>query len=434
MNLLVGIRHFLNRNKWVIILIAVIIGTVCSMLVDFTNPDENAHWYNALWHTFQIFTIGASFPHDGPWYAYYPLIVLYFFIPIVTLSFINDMFNSFLNLPKKKYDNLTDHVVIAGLGKTGDFLSRQFAQNTRSRNINVLVIDNDTELIKKNTFLNSNIKYLLEDISKTGENTFIERANIKKAKLFITLTGNDFANLDAAFLLKKEKEKPYCFIQISDIHLLHAIREDPSKYFSSKENKIHIINSYEIVATKVVREILSRKNEKIKDKEVHFVIAGFGNFGKMIYEQIIIQQSNNKSDNYSICVVDTDSDINDEIFSTSITLNEIDSKNKKMPISADSPQYLNSDIRKMGTWEGVFNENKNKFIVVIIATDNDTNNLIAALRIQKVMEIRQQEINLVCRFFRNPLILLEMPNVTACTFSDIFHAELNQMINKAIKS
>jgi len=147
-----------------------------------------------------------------------------------------------------------------------------------------------------------------------------------------------------------------------------------------------------------------------------------------------LNTANNKSDNYSICVVDTDSDINDEIFFTSIALNEIDSKNKKMPISADSTQYLNSDIRKMGTWEGVFNENKNKFIVVIIATDNDTNNLIAALRIQKIMEIRQQEINLVCRFFRNPLILLEMPKVTACTFSDIFHAELNQMINKAIKS
>ena len=434
MNLFFGIKNFFNRNKWIIIVISVTIGTVCSMLVDFANPDENAHWYNALWHTFQIFVIGASLPNSGPWYAYYPLIALYFFIPIVALSFINDMFNSLLNLPNKKYTNLTNHVVIAGLGKTGDFLSRQFALNTQRKNINVLVIDNDNELIKKNTFLNGNIKYLLEDISKTGENTFIEKANIKKAKLFITLTGNDFANLDAAFLLKKEKEKPLCFIQISDLHLLHAIREDPSKYFSAKENKIHIINSYEIVATKVVREILSRETAKIKDKEVHFVIAGFGNFGKMIYEQIIIQQSNNKSDNYSICVVDTNSDINDEIFFASLALDGISSKNKKMPISANSPQYLNSDIRKMGTWEGVFNDNKNKFIVVIIATDNDTNNLIAALRIQKIIEIRQQEINLVCRFFRNPLILLEMPNVTACTFSDIFHAELNEMINKEIEA
>jgi len=344
------------------------------------------------------------------------------------------MFDGIININNKKYNNITDHIVIAGLGKTGDYLSRQFAQNTTNKNEHVLVIDNNAELIKKNAAINENIKYLIEDIGRSGKNTFIERANIEKAKLFITLTGNDFANIDAACLIEKQKQKPYCFIQISNLNLLHTIRHDPSKYFNANENKIHIINSYEIVARYVVNYILLRNNQIINSKEVLFVIAGFGNFGKMIFEQITIQQTNIKTENYSIQVIDTKPDIKDDLYFENLALNRILNENNNIQKILSSTKYSNLDIQKMDTWEGVFNENEKKQIIVIIATDDDTKNLIAAIRIQKIMEIKKQEINLVCRFFRNPLIILEMPNIIACTFSEIFNTELKKMIEKEIKN
>ena len=116
-----------------------------------------------------------------------------------------------------------------------------------------------------------------------------------------------------------------------------------------------------------------------------------------------------------------------------LALNRILNQNNNIQKILSSTKYLNLDIQKMDTWEGVFNENEKKQIIVIIATDDDTKNLIAAIRIQKIMEIKKQEINLVCRFFRNPLIILEMPNIIACTFSEIFNAELKKMIEKEIK-
>ena len=433
MDIIIKIKNYINRNRLLFILFAIIISTVCSMLVHFANVEENSHWYNALWHTLQVFVFSASLPIDGPWYAFYPLICFHFIIPLATISFINEMFDGLININNIKYNYMTDHIVIAGLGKTGDYLSRQFAQNTTNKKEHVLVIDNNAELIKKNASINENIKYLIEDIGRSGENTFIERANIEKAKLFITLTGNDFANIDAACLLEKQKQKPYCFIQISNLNLLHTIRHDPSKYFNANENKIHIINSYEIVARYVVNDILLRNNQIINSKEVLFVIAGFGNFGKMIFEQITIQQTKIKTENYSIQVIDTKPDIKDDLYFMNLALNRILNQNNNIQKILSSTKYLNLDIQKMDTWEGVFNENEKKQIIVIIATDDDTKNLIAAIRIQKIMEIKKQEINLVCRFFRNPLIILEMPNIIACTFSEIFNAELKKMIEKEIK-
>ena len=142
-----------------------------------------------------------------------------------------------------------------------------------------------------------------------------------------------------------------------------------------------------------------------------FVIAGFGNFGKMIFEQITIQQTKIKTENYSIQVIDTKPDIKDDLYFMNLALNRILNQNNNIQKILSSTKYLNLDIQKMDTWEGVFNENEKKQIIVIIATDDDTKNLIAAIRIQKIMEIKKQEINLVCRFFRNPLIILEMPNI-----------------------
>jgi len=472
---IIKIKDFYTRNRIFIILITLIIGTICTMFVDFGNPEINKNWYNALYHTFQFFLLNAALPVDGAWYVFYPLILIYFLVPIVTIDFISSIFNNIFNiitLPEKKYLKLKNHIVIAGLGKSGEFLSRQFASNIQNKNEYILVIDNNDQLIRKNIFLDRRIKYLLDDISRIAvesdnlnviedksiskivtdekdifakpfnnnkiiktryNNSFIVKANIKNARLFITLTGNDFANLDAAFLLKNEQNKPHCFIQISDPQLLRAIREQQSKYFDPDVDKIHIINSYEIVAKRVVVDLIARKKDTINEKENLFVIAGFGNFGKMIFEQIIKQHKNIKPEIYSICIIDTKSDIDDDVYFSSIALNVLSPGYKNATSDSNCQvNYLISDIRKRETWEGVFNANVDKSVIIIIATDNDTNNLSAAIRIQNIMEKQSQEINIVCRFFRNPLVLLGNPNVTACTFSDIFHEELIKMINPYI--
>lgn len=453
MNLLIKIRDLYNRSRIYLILFVIVIGTISTMLVQFIDPSINERWYKALYHTFQFFLLSATFPISGPWYAYYTLLVLYFLIPLMTVGYIStilkNVFNT-LTFSTKKIYKFKNHVVIAGAGKTGEFLSRQFAHQSGFQY--AIVIDNNEQLIRKNLFLDRKIKYLLDDISRTAgiqkdmhpkskfNISFVEKANIRDAKLFIAITGDDFANLDAAILLKESslKEIPHCFIQISDSHLYKTLIDRQSRLFSTRADKIHIINSYEIVAEQVVTPILDKRRNEGSKKETLYIIAGFGNFGKMIYEQIVTQHKIHSFENSSICIIDTKSDIDDEIYFSSIG-HDLSIFRKGEITSGDNlvVTYEESDIRKRTTWEKIFSNHSEKSIIVIIATDNDTMNLSAAMRIQNILDqntqIQNREVKIVCRFFRNPRALIDNPYVTACTFSENFHEGLMKRIQSDCK-
>jgi len=46
MDIIIKIKNYINRNRLLFILFAIIISTVCTMLFHFANVEENSHWYN----------------------------------------------------------------------------------------------------------------------------------------------------------------------------------------------------------------------------------------------------------------------------------------------------------------------------------------------------------------------------------------------------
>lgn len=464
MGLIIIISDFYSKHRTIIILMAILIGTICTMNVEFNNSEINAHWYTALYHTLQFFLLNAAFPIAGEWYFFYPLLIIYFLIPLATVEFIGSLFIELFHSFTFRHINfrkLKNHVVIAGLGETGEFLSHKFVEG--KQNV-VLAIDNSEEVLKRNVFIDKNIKCFLADIGKQvdeidypgikndqiegislaekknlSNSSFIAKTNIKDAELFFALTGKDFVNLNAAYLLNEElqndRETPHCFIQISDSFLLQTIRVREKTNPVFEKNKIHFINKYQIVAKKVVDDLFLEKTLTENKEKTLFVIAGFGRFGKMIFEQII--DSNRKNEDYDICIIDNDKDKEDDIFFSANSIKDLTPGFHDNPLDKSCRyEYKESDIRKIETWENLFIDNQDKKIIPIIATDNDTNNLSAAIRIQNIVENhkekykQQQEIKIVCRFFKNPLVLLgEKDRFTAWCFSDILHEELEKTIN-----
>lgn len=462
MSLFIRIRDLYNSNRIYIILAALIAGTIFTSLVEFSDPLVNDRWYKSLYHTLQFFVLSAEFPESGPWFAFYPLLFLYFLIPLMTVDFIStalvNVFYSFSVSGKKIY-KFKNHVVVAGSGKAGEFLSRKFVQSPSSYK-NAIIVDNNEQLVRKNQFLDNRIKYLLDDISRTSNKvkakgpvklkdlSFIEKTNLKDARLFVAITGDDFANLDAAILIndKADETMPQSFIQISDTHLYKIIKERHKELFENHKNSIHIINSYEIVAEKVIQEMHATENNLLQKSEILYVIAGFGNFGKMIFEQIIFHYKKMDSDhlNYCIHIIDNKNDIEDDIFFSSIDINIVKPEDNPVKIKGKPiVTYEISDIRKRETWQKLLERHREKSFKIIIATDNDVMNLGAAMRMQKIIEnnlnLTGKDIKIVCRFFKYPQALFKKDNarlknelitLEACTFSEYFHTGLMKEIEK----
>ena len=406
-------------NGWMyeLFFLLVIIGAICSFGINSIRMEKQYTVPDALYDTLKLFVLNADRPpQGGKWYFLYPLLVLYFIAPVITLGGILNWINSRLHNPQRGIDKLKGHIVLGGMGKTGNAIFDMLEKKGEL----VVPIDNDKECKYLQRLCSNGKKYVIGDIA-VGQTLL--RANISKAKLLICMSNNDVANVDAAVTAIKESNERSnkepnkqpnknlkCLIQIKDIEFEQYIAPILEKY----GDQIKVINTYEIVAERVLRDL--RRISDLSKNNYLFIIAGFGNFGKMVAHELFKANLVGKDKN-KLVIVDQNAVVKWRMFLA---------EHKE----TDDPNFftaIKNEIGNLQVWEKLNTpENVSKKKVVILATDNDISNINTALQIKKTIG---DEIFVVSRLFRNVNMIEDtLPKIKGYVFSKIFLDEIQQDI------
>lgn len=356
------------------------IGTIFSLEMKFENPNHNSTWYSAMYHTFQIFVLNAPLPLGGPKLQFILLLLIYFIAPLFTIEIIYNSFRqsiSYLLENRSRKINFQGHIVISGLGKLGTAVLDKWQNEYKE--FQLVGVD-----INDHAFTNSKVKYYKGDINSEITQDLL---NIKKARLLVSLTNDDVINLDTAERLKKYVP---CIIQIHDIYLRGVLEKHMVM------NNLEIVNSYEIAAKDIMKKVLPESIDMSKE-QYHFIIGGYGNFGKMMSKQILERFELRNLDNFSIYVIDIKDDRKSEIE----MFKSIYSKDDNI-LNDRKIKFLKKDIRNLNTWDDIYNEkeSRGKKIIAILSTDNDAINISTTLSIAKISKKYNVDLKIMTRFFK----------------------------------
>jgi hypothetical protein len=344
----------------------------------------------------------------------------------------------------------------------------------------VLAVDSDEKSTLINRLKSELKRFVIGDIA--SEET-LERCNIKSAKLFLALTGNDITNYDAARLVNDMSgRKCNCLVQISDPKLYELFKEDKKKHAEKLKN-IHVINTYRLVAYKVLEKLLEKieaDDKQINEKkfsDIIIVIAGFGKFGRMVTDILLekaLQTTKHLGDanddklripagygsgientkGVEVIVIDKNPDVEVEwesYCSISKHFHKGNSTNNKVrkgeydySLIEKNLEFRISQIRNTGEWEKIkrksegnytkaegnnantSTEIKNKPVYVILATDNDFSNVSTSLYLEKEFG---DNVLVITRLFKYVESLKEKQStIESIVFSEHANKELKDKI------
>lgn len=408
-------NRFIHENiNWILLLLGLMTtGTICAMNVLFENETRHLNFFDSLYFVVRLFFAGAEkMPESGAWYFMYPLMAIYFLAPIFTVSQILSFFQSLIYSNERGLKKISNHIIMAGLGKSGYHI---FQMLKKEYGHGVLPIDKDDSATAINELESTHSRFVIGDITNRQ---ILEKARVEKCRLFISFTGNDVVNLDAAMLASDmTNNKCRCIIQVNDIFLINEIK---LQLLNDKYKNIQVINNYEALANRVI----SKMTEKIHGDNNIFVIAGFGRFGQMLALKISASVFFENSNQNKMAIIDQNTD--------SYTKWKLISKLYSEQILyrthvLDKKDFYTNNIINPDVWEEIRKTNPDRKYVIIIATDNDISNFNASLVIKRFMKEKHIEGNafIISRFFKG-INSIRQEDIIPLIYSDIVENELKR--------
>jgi Trk K+ transport system NAD-binding subunit len=388
-------------------------GTICTMNVLFEKDTAYLNFFDSLYFVVRLFFAGAEkMPESGAWYFLYPLMAIYFLAPVFTVSQILNFFQSLIYSNERGLKKLSNHIIMAGLGKSGYHI---FQMLKKEYGHLVLPVDKDDSATAINELESTHSRFVIGDITNRQ---ILEKARIGKCRLFISFTGNDVVNLDAAMLASDmTNNKCRCIIQVNDIFLMNEIK---IQLLSDKYKNIQVINNYEALANRVIFEM----SDNIKGDNNIFVIAGFGRFGQMLALKISSSPYFENSNNNKMVIVDQ----NNDSFTKWKLISKLYSEQIRFRTHIlNKKDFFINNIINPDVWEEIRNTYPNHKYVIIIATDNDINNFNASLVIKRFMKEKHIEGNtyIISRFFKG-INAIRQEDIIPLIYSEIVENELNR--------
>jgi voltage-gated potassium channel Kch len=414
MSLLKGNRFIHENIKWILLLFFLMAtGTICAMNVMFESETTYLSFFDSLYFVVKLFFAGANkMPASGAWYFLYPLMAIYFLAPVFTVSQILSFFQSLIYSNERGLKRLSNHIIMAGLGKSGYHI---FQMLKKEYGHWVLPVDKDDSATAINELESTHSRFVIGDITNRQ---ILEKARIGKCRLFISFTGNDVVNLDAAMLASEmTNSKCKCIIQVNDIFLINEIK---IQLLNDKYKNITVINNYEALANRVITEMAG----KIKGDNNIFVIAGFGRFGQMLALKISSSAYFENNSYNKMAIVDQ----NHDSFTKWKLLSKLYSEQIRFRTHILGKQdFFINNIINPDVWEEIRKVFPDHKYVIIIATDNDINNFNASLVIKRFMREKHLEGNtyIISRFFKG-INSIRQEDIFPLIYSDIIENELNR--------
>lgn len=312
-----------------------------------------------------LFVLGGldlGTPVAGPAFGRALLWAAYFLAPLITASALVETAVRLVSPLALRFRPLTRHVVLAGAGRLTLLYVRRLRERDRGRTIVVVEREPDRAFVGE---LRAVHRATVVKGDVTSDQV-LRSLRLDRAHRVLLLTGDDFANLDAAARIMRlaPRLKGRIVAHLSNLGLMRETAD------SSVGRACEIFNGHESAARSLVRNHLLERFHATPDRDL-VVLAGFGRFGQTVLHQL--QEHARGSFGY-VVIIDTEAASKARAFEDQPGF---DGGYERLVADGD---LLDPDI-----WQRVSEvaRTRGQEPVVILASGNDGTNLHAALMVRK---------------------------------------------------
>lgn len=264
---------------FVVVYVLAVVGL--SMGVGVTERDlSGVGLAERAYYALGLFVLGGldiGTPVGGPLVGRALLWAAYFLAPIITVSALVETAIRLIGPIALRVRPWRGHVVIGGAGRLALLYVRKLRERDRRRRI--LVVDRNPSPGSL-----GELRHVHRALVVNGDITSDEvlgGLRVERAHRVLLLTGDDFANLDAAAkILRLAPDRAGRIVaHVSDLGFM---RETAG---SSVARGAEIFNGHEFAATYLVREHLVRRFRSTPQRDL-VVLAGFGRFGQTVLHEL----------------------------------------------------------------------------------------------------------------------------------------------------
>lgn len=365
-----------------------------------------------LYYTVALFVLGGidlGTPVGGPDWARGLLWFAYFAAPAVTASAVIEGVLRAINPERWRLRGLRDHVVIGGCSRLALLYLRRLREaGDRSP---VVVVDEQPDHKYQPTARGHRARWLTGNITRDDT---IEVLDVAGAKRVLLLTGDDFANLDAAskMLAIAPQLRDRLVAHVGDLRFLRMMGDAvPAEVF----------NIYQIAARQLVETELLPYFERTDFRDI-VVFAGFGRLGQTILDEL---QRRAPESMDAIIVIDTEADERALVFDEQVGFSDrfhhhiIEGDANDLGVWKEAEELLGSARTSNGTVAD-FGSRAPAFLLV---SGSDALNLRVAMRLAH----RYPDAHVLARsYFRSPFAEALSKRAGFATFSlaELIHDSL----------
>jgi Trk K+ transport system NAD-binding subunit len=234
----------------------------------------------SFYYALGLFVLGGldlGTPVGGPLHGRVLLWAAYFAAPVITASALIEAAARLIGHAALRIRPLSDHVVLGGAGRLTLLYVRKLRERDSRRTIVVVERDPNHPSL---AVLREAYRALIVSGDITSDEV-LRRLRVKRAHRVLLLTGDDFANLDAASKIVKlaPERAGRIVVHVADLGFMRETAE------SSVARVCEIFNGHEFAATNLVHAHLLGRFQRTAERDL-VVLAGFGRFGQTVLNQL----------------------------------------------------------------------------------------------------------------------------------------------------
>jgi hypothetical protein len=312
-----------------------------------------------------LFVLGGldiGTPVGGPTLGRALLWIAYFVAPMITVSALLETAIRLVGPLALRVRLLSGHVVLGGAGRLTVLYVRKLRERDPRRKV-VVVERNPTH---PNLTELRDLHHATVVMADIASDTTLRRLRMDRAHRVLLLTGDDFANLDAAAKILRVAPglAGRIVVHVSDLGFMRQTAG------SSVARDCEVFNGHEFAAIHLVQEHMVKHFRSTPHQDV-VVLAGFGRFGQTVLDQL---QKHSLGSFDSVVIIDDAAGKNARAF-------------EEGPGFAEDYEHIviDGDLRDANIWNrigGVVRAHGHAPVVVMGSGDDGTN-LHAALRVRE---------------------------------------------------
>jgi len=344
--------------------------------------------FKAFYYAVSLFILGGidiGFPQNIHTIANMVLWICYFLAPLLTASFVYSFVQE--KLLNKIIPRFKNHTVICGLGRNGKLIFDLVNELYPKRHKIVVIESNKDNPYSAFIEKDPTVWWIRGDFT---DELALRKARVHRAQQIIISTNEDFSNLKTVFALKSMLEhktlpKLYCHIGDPGLH-----RTFNQTIFDQELSRlVEFFNVYDVVTGRLYETWL--KPDTSRDNGNIYILVGLGHFGRMLFQNIIADQTLTKNDELLIVSLKKVYDVK------LLSYKEHHDMNHKIVIH----DPIIDDFQNPAVWERL-NEiltDSKKQVYVILCRDNDIANLETSITIKTAHSSALQQATIICRIY-----------------------------------